>query len=416
MFSTQKPAAAKRTSTLKTASRKRGRADDVLHQSEAEAIVAELFAPLNDERRHYWQQNLAMATEVASMVCRSAERLRIKDPEFTKYLIKEFILPLGENIFEQMELNQQDQSRPHTHQFTTYDMRIKNDCAVALIKLLDIFKNCDVDKLLGVYFQERNNRPNASGENEGIVKLNDILDELYTKNYKPQSIPDFMAIAQFLMHDANVLSYFDQLEKELQRYASNLPRDQHQLARVERKWALPIFKDKPYIRCKILSGYLYQWAAENDFTQTAKLIRGVSEDVFSQLLNDRTLIKDDATNIGEEHGVWSHALQWYLIIEHHKKTGFLSNSPLSLYAEFSAIWNEIIDDYNDKNFFSPEHLTRTMKQFNNLVRWPLLAESCNRSYHKISFFDYTTLTSNSARLAAKHAAEEVNGVVVRKFK
>lgn len=416
MFSTQKPAAAKNASKQKAASKKRGRVNDATELTDAEAIVAELFAPLNDEQRPYWQHNIAMATEIASMICTSAERLRIRDPEFTKYLIKKFIFQREDKPFDQMNDAREDASRPHAHRFTTDELNVKNDCTVALNKMLDILKNCDIDKLLGVYFLERDNRLNPEGKNEGVADLIKILNELYEENYKPQSMPDFIAIAQFLMHDENVLPYFDQLEKELQRYASNLPRDQHQLARVERKWALPILKDQPYIRCKILSGYLYQWAKENDFAQTAKLIEGVSEEVFAQLLTDLTLIKDNAANIGDEHGVWSHALQWYLIIEHHKKTGFLNNPPLSLYAEFSAIWDEIIDDYNDKNFFSPEHLTRTMKQLNNIIRWPLLAESCNRSLNKTRFFDFTTYTSYARKHAEKHAAEAVNGVVVRKFK
>lgn len=413
MFSHHKSAS--KPSTKSRASLKRGRHDDVSEQTEADALIASLFSRLTAEQRDYWQYNIVMATEVASIVYASAARLRIRDPEFTEYLIKSFIFPWQEDPFQQMESARDEPSLPHQHRYTTKEMTVKNQCTRDLTCVLDVFKHCDVDALLSLYFEERHGPLGDPLQSTMVINMNGTFRELYDENFKPASFRDFLAIEKFLSREEKVTPYFDQLEKDLQKYASSLPRDQHKLVRVEHRWKLPIFNNnlEPNACYKILSGYLYQWAKENGFQQSAKLIDALSPEVFHGLLTKLTFFKDCANNIGKTHGVWSHALQWYLIIEHHKKTGFLSCPPLSLYAEFGNIWDEILDLVDDRRFTSPEHVTRTMSALNLRERWPLLAESFCRASSRTTPKDGSNYQYS---LRLKHYSEAVDGVVIRKFK
>ena len=127
-------------------------------------------------------------------------------------------------------------------------------------------------------------------------------------------------------------------------------------------YALPRDKVNPYQTHKILSGCLYQWAAQNGFAQPVKIVTALDKEVFFNLLTSKSLMKDAAADVGYEHGTWSHALQWYVIFEHHKRSNFLKHSPMEVYANFGAlppkefartnemsIWMVVLDQLNINN-------------------------------------------------------------------
>lgn len=239
-------------------------------------------------------------------------------------------------------------------------------------------------------------------------------------------LQDWMSIYHFMLHPERVEPYLYQLESELQSHA-NLSQHAVELELDKNDiYHLPS-GNKQARRFKILSGYLEQWAETNGFSGKAKIIKALEIEPFCDLLLNQFLIKDTAGTIGQEHGVWSHALQWYVIIKHQQKTGFLQHNPIAVYREFGVmtdvmrknqsitIWDIIFDQTNANDFSSPEYMTRTICHFIKRPQWPLLFQTVKRTQEKLNY-KFGSPGKYTEYLTQKHQGEMVEGVVSVKFK
>lgn len=272
-----------------------------------------------------------------------------------------------------------------------------------LLNLINAEKNANIQSQLLYLFQK-------------IINFNLNLDYLQ----------DWMSIYHFMLHTELVEPYLYQLESELQAHA-NLSEHAVELEIDEYdNYHLPS-GTKQARRFKILSSYLYQWAELNGFNGKAKIIKALDIEPFCNLLLNQFLIKDTAGTIGQEHGVWSHALQWYAIMKYQQKTGFLQHEPVAVYREFGVmtevmrtkqsitIWDIILDQTNADDFSSPEYMTRTISHMMKRPQWPLLFQTVKRTQEKLNY-KFGSPGKYTEYLTQKHQEEMVDGVVAVKFK
>ena len=192
------------------------------------------------------------------------------------------------------------------------------------------------------------------------------------------------------------------------------------------KYLLPTCSTNPYKCHGILSGFLYQWASDNGFQRWAKMLAELSSKTFFSLLTSRSIFKDNAVIVGDFHGAWSHVLQWYFIIEHHKHLAFLRHSPIEIYqklgdhaflvagAPVPPPWDIIHDAYNKNNFTSPEFMTHYFLEQSANTQWPLLSESIRRMQAKM-FHKYGNEDGYAFHLRIKHAISDGAAFVVKQL-
>lgn len=256
-----------------------------------------------------------------------------------------------------------------------------------LIDYLTKFK--EHNPLATVFAARKNGK--VSNANELMVILLRLVKETYMHGEvtPPEYFSDYIAIGSFLLNNTLVESYLDELEKLLQQHAAakNIPELKKQ---DDGRLIFLLQSPETNKRYKILSEVICAWSKENGFAAQAKIISLLSHPRFLGLLSSLTLLKDKAVAAGEFHGAWSHAIQWFCLMEHQKRTGFLRNSPLDLYKVAGPVWNDVFDLLGDKDYSCAPHVTHRMYCPDALDRWPLLAGSITRIYNKmhLSGIDY----------------------------
>jgi len=257
-----------------------------------------------------------------------------------------------------------------------------------LVEYLTTYK--DHNSLSGIFAECKHGT--TGNINEFIISLLTLVKDTYENHgpIPPRYFIDYLSIEQFLANEPLMESYLDELEKLLQQHAraKNIT-----VLDVRKDGKLMLPADQPHKRFKILSDVICAWSKQHGFTAQAKIINLLSHRNFLGLLSSLTLLKDNAVNAGEYHGAWSHAIQWFCIIEHNKRTGFLRHDPLELYKSAGPIWNKVFDLLGDIDYTCPPHMTRRMYRSDALDKWPLLAGSITRIYHKmhLSGMNYTKL-------------------------
>jgi hypothetical protein len=256
----------------------------------------------------------------------------------------------------------------------------------------------------------------------------EIARKCHEKKFNLEYLHDWLAIYQFLHNPELVNSYLDRLEQALQDSAHAVAKRSKFSLNDDEKWLLPESRRNPYARHKVLSSYLYDWAQEHGFKQKAKFIGLLSGETFLGMLRAKSIFKDSSVSANIHHGAWSHALQWYCIIEHFKDAPFLLHRPLEVLQSFgdakqlitsrilNLAWDYILDRSGDDLFSSPTAITNYLMESESRYRWPLLAESVARQEEKSSnkfgdYYDYT------CHLAEKHVDEhgKQTKVVIRKL-
>jgi hypothetical protein len=281
---------------------------------------------------------------------------------------------------------------------------------VQLTRLVSLFKNCDADELL-MYFL---GKQDASKKSEIMAVLNQLL----VWDSDLQDIPDWISIYQCLTNETLVKEYLDKLEADLQTFTATLTGEWQFPVNEKGNHELPINRQYPLLCYKLFSNFIYEWGKENGFQQSVKIVKSLDTKTFYRLLASQSLMKD--SGIVADHGTFTHAVQWYIVVEHDKKSGFLMHAPLEIYQrlgnaslnhysknEEKKPWDLLFDSFT-ANFTSPEKLAESIKK--DKSRWPLLAETFIRQAKKVD------RNFNKKRLAEKHASEIKGGVVVRQFK
>lgn len=220
---------------------------------------------------------------------------------------------------------------------------------------------------------------------------------------------DFSKISATL-NDVNIVKkYLLSLEEKLQQ--------DYELKKISRNPNLifKLFADSIGSRFKLLSDVLYHWAIENKlvdyhpkngakFIKINRLLDGGS---FLNLLRNGMFFKD--VGVPEEHGPWTHFIQWYIIFEHfnalNNQNG-LKKPPLELYQLLGdqkcigkvrddnmqsevPMWFLICDrsaNHREPNDFrAPDNLHKFILQ--NFESYPLLSLILKKTYKNKSFFD-----------------------------
>ncbi len=267
-----------------------------------------------------------------------------------------------------------------------------------------------------------------TGDRKIYKEMLEIARKCHEKKFNLEYLHDWLAIYQFLHNPELVNSYLDRLEQALQESADAVAKRCKFSLTDDEKWLLPQSRRNPYARHKVLSSYLYDWAQEHGFKQKAKFIGLLSGEQFLSMLRAKSIFKDSSVTANIHHGAWSHALQWYCIIEHFKASPFLLHRPLDVLQSFgdakqlitsrilNLAWDFILDRSGDDFFSSPTGITNYLMQSESRNRWPLLGESVARQEEKSShkfgnYYDYT------CHLAEKHVNEhgKETKVVIRKL-
>lgn len=373
---------------------------------DSDAFTAHLFAPIPEEFAYLCEATISYIKRLSKLVAASAEKLGITDHA----LIRKMICCL----FLYPEQEQMSFVAGNAAVIERQQALIR----VQLTYMMNMLNQRDVGPIINILASVKNQQT----FNDMSLLIKKVADEEMDQTY----LPDWLAILNFL-HDPNIVEpYFEELESELQNYVKRLEDKSEFMLMDDGRYLLGIDKDNRYKRYKVLSGYLYEWAKNNGFKNHAKVISALDEKVFFSLLSSHTFFKDNASNVGNDHGIWSHAIQWYLIFKHHQKTNFLQHNPLAVYASMHTtrneenatnsitVWMLVVDKYNINNFCSPEYVTQTISHFLKRDKWPLLAQSIIRSQDKLNW-KFGSTDGYSKHQLNKHAGEQVDGVVMRTF-
>lgn len=357
---------------------------------------------INAESAPVWNRNKLLVREIAELVVDAAVKVGLTD----RGVIKNYLNGLlHDGVLVRLPAIRSEFQYTHNP-----SLLYANSCELQATKLLRGLRECNLPEWL---------RLTANNDTHISLLRSELFffDDWY---YKHNYISDWLAISLFLLNAENVKEYLQQLEDELQNYCSKLPKKMRPPQDDQGYYYFASSKETPYERNKILSGYLYDWAQKNGFDSHAKIISYLPESKFVGMLRDKTFFKDSAANVGERHGAWSHALQWYCIIEHYKKTKFLKNDPLELYQSLGSpecrnggdLWNMVLDRYSNLSFLSPEYMTETLTLPRMRVSHPLLSASVSRLQDKMQ----RAPKQYKADLYLKHKEEMEDGVVMREFK
>lgn len=323
--------------------------------------------------------------------------------------------------------NDQDHSqstsrkRPHDED-VTLNTRFDVPAFIATLKdqhIIDLFQNYiipAIDKLEDIN-TDTLIRIFAGETNQGILtRMYYLLNSCAYYDFNNEYLIDIMTMFTFMNHDDEVAAMLDVLEKKMQDYVANSQ------ARVFCHTDNDRFRffdhDASSYKChKVLSHCMYEWAQEIGFERKAKIIANLSPQAFLNILVTKSIFKDSAPGINADHGMWAHSLQWFCIIEQHKKTNFLQHPPLELYQQIgkssSKIWDNFLDRLDGGAHTCPEHFSRFI--IKNKNRWPLLSETIGRQRMKLGLSDDVNMVYKK-HLYEKHMKEQIDGVVYRPFK
>lgn len=232
---------------------------------------------------------------------------------------------------------------------------------------------------------------------------------------------DYLAIANVLRNQKICEEHMNNLEKKLQVYAQEKGLE---LISHDGKLFFPTKSPNMFSRHKLLSGWLYQWAQENNFNKHfyAKVTGLLIEDQFLGLLKNNIFFKDDGAPA--RHGQWPHAIQWYIVVEENKKSHFLKHNSATLYQDMGkanyltpeegrfysctmelvkpeSAWDLFFDriiGQREKDYRVPEKITISLRQdaqkSENERQWPLLSESIIRAFKKRQIQDKDSLVAD----------------------
>lgn len=361
-----------------------------------EEFVTTLFGNTPPTHADVRDANIDLARQFCATVVASAKALDVDDHE-----------TIYDTLCYLLSNNYSRRAYPdHVYQskFQT-PANLKSTLRHRLKWLIKVTTECDRDKLLANFF--------AKPHPTVMVKMSAMLLDLSDEKFHLNFTPDWISIYRLMLNHDIMEQHLDQLEQSLQNYCrshhNNLP------TRRDGMFVLPTVPANPQHQFKILSGFMYEWARENDFKQRAKLLGGVEARPFFKMLLTRSIFKDCAVNVGEEHGAWSHAIQWYCVFEHHKQTGFLVHTPMETYQEFGDpsqqrtehgnMWEKIFDQAFGDDFTSPEHLMRSAEDDVFTVaagKRPLLSQTLIRNQAKM-FEKYGNEMGYRSHLQEKHA-------------
>lgn len=241
------------------------------------------------------------------------------------------------------------------------------------------------------------------------------------RKFNPEFQRDWFSIYLFLRDFNQVKPYLDQIESALQLLAAAKKLKKQRNG----KYRLPDSEKYPYARYKLFSTFIYQWAEENGFRQRAKYIALQSQREFLLMLQKATIFKDSSVTADILHGSWSHAIQWYCIVEHHKITQFLQHDALAVFKSFGCVeqrrvepygntaWDKLVDRFGQKYFTSPVHITELLSKPAHFKRWPLLCGTVMRLEKKMQDIGVKNYTR---QLKEKYSDAEIHHQVVTKFK
>lgn len=139
---------------------------------------------------------------------------------------------------------------------------------------------------------------------------------------------------------------------------------------------------------KILSNVLYQWLKTTNFSHVpVKITKSLTAEEFFNYLTNKSFMKD--LGVSEEHGEWTHFLQWYLIYNKNLKLNytleqimqFLGNPTINTNY---TLWDIIFDQLGNPSlagfFCSPENIMQYFK--NTSDKFPLLSTLINKRRQK----------------------------------
>lgn len=243
--------------------------------------------------------------------------------------------------------------------------------------------------------------------------------------FNPEFQRDWFGIYLFLRDFEQVKPYLNQIEMALQQKAAQVANQFNLTLMRNGKYKLPESVHFPYARFKIFSDFIYQWAEENGFKQRAKYIALQPQREFLLMLQKNTIFKDSSVTADLLHGSWSHAIQWFCIIEHQKATQFLQHDALAVFRSFGCIeqrrvepygntaWDKLVDRFGRKNFTSPAHITELLSSPVNARRWPLLCGTVMRLEKKMQDMGVRAYTQH---LKEKYREAQVGNQVITRFK
>ncbi len=180
---------------------------------------------------------------------------------------------------------------------------------------------------------------------------------------------DFLIVKHYLNDKKECNAAFGRLEENLQLYATEIKADLVSEPNKLKQLPSPS-NDKPYNKQKILSGFLYRWAKEQNLNKEeyVEILDILDRDTFLEFVAKKMLLKDFGA--GYKHGTWPHVLQLFLIIELNKIYHFMAHDPVDLYAylgnplcksksNLSTIWDKVVDLPPGKatGYDNPENLT-----------------------------------------------------------
>lgn len=361
------------------------------HQFNVDDFISEILGDYFDSEDENVVEFIDKVEQIATLVADAAVVNNFDDDD----AIKDIILKFATSHLKHYKIFLPNPDDPNSSSATLKQVlvhQLKNRMHKSLsvmgnlVEYLTKYK--EHNPLSGVFAEHKNSKMNNM--NELIINLLTLIDEKYELHgsIAPEYFVDYLSIESFLANKPLIESYLDELEKLLQQHAAAKKITELEV-RKNGKLMLP--SGQPHKRYKILSDVICAWSKENGFNAQAKIINLLSHRNFLGLLSNLTLLKDNAVNAGEYHGAWSHAIQWFCIIEHNKRTGFLRNDPRQLYKSAGPIWNKVFDLLGDVDFTCPPHMTRRMYRPDALDKWPLLAGSITRIYSKmhLSGMDYT---------------------------
>jgi len=161
---------------------------------------------------------------------------------------------------------------------------------------------------------------------------------------REQFITQCDSIAKLLMNIELCCSYLSDLEKLLADKLASMPAEQH--------------------RVKVLRNILEtELAALGFYPKFGKAISSYLPAAFFTAMKSGLLIKDGYEG-SNDHGEFTHIIQWLIIAWHQQKTNFLGVPAcevlkmmgLDQSGNYQSIWDMLFEEYEKKDFTAPETL------------------------------------------------------------
>lgn len=338
---------------------------------DATKFINELFARERFNIDRNFEMTLSVTRNIARMIANSAFRIGVTDHEEIAQLI--VMIAINDEYSEQSLQQISDLfASIYANHFVYHNHSFQH-----------LLEQIDLDDLLVCLSHFKDDL----GVKKQFLAVLDLFrgGSIEGVTADPSLLVDCLRMTSFFSHQAIVENYFDKLENQLQYYVAqsdDFLKDKLVL-RHDGKYTIPLAAPMIFRSHKILSSVLKQWSRQNGFNAYVYVIGRLEETKMATILQSQGFFKDVYNQVGGYHGAWSHALQWYLIIEHHKQTNFLVNAPMDLYKKFAELWRVVIDKYNGNGYYSPEFITGKMIEPAAAERWPILSGTITRHHAKM---------------------------------